>query len=666
MATGNDGVAGRGLSLVDFCSQVRVEEKKNPKDDLCLSHGRVVSKTSFEEDAASRLGTVDYLKYKGYMSVNLKDSEGRTFEQCQQALLERIGNYNLSTRIGDRLIDPLNIQGLTPASLKPLVRQYEKSPFVAFKPQARPYTNRADNAVISSAPPLREGDYKHLMQFLEEKMERTPPRFFQNDETRRDLFHQLCSVELNDTVQLAQLISSPYRDSDDVTNRFESLKKKLTGKPQFAQPESPVIKLETGPIEGIGKLLTATSVDGRPLTYFHEGMPLPKEIKSQHNLQALDYEIEFEPTDVKRTLEANNKAARESAFAEGEVSTNEKYQAFEKLLTGETPMTACAYGFELETTSKEIPHTGIAMTDGNCRYFMQNVPMASRRYCEVAGQWAPVTFVGVLDGHCKEKTSENPKGDDNSAATNLAENLPHAVKVRLELFNEKALTEAGVVAGLQTGVVDLDRHHYYGQGGATVNAAVVIGNSLSIANVGDSRALYINPHAALSSNPNPDEKDVANGFMQLSEDAKVLPEDQNPENAESRFNKMVHERGGVVVPDKRKPDILRVQQSEDKEGISTACALGDHDHNGIISPRPVVTQFPLDQFDDRGYLVQFCDGISEVATSEQVARLVRQEALANPGIPPQQLAVKVRDYAFKADSKDHLTVVVTPVSSLKQ
>ena len=42
-----------------------------------------------------------------------------------------------------------------------------------------------------------------------------------------------------------------------------------------------------------------------------------------------------------------------------------------------------------------------------------------------------------------------------------------------QLLNDNVLTQAGVVAASLTGIVDLDRHHYYDQSGTTVNAAIV-------------------------------------------------------------------------------------------------------------------------------------------------------------------------------------------------
>ena len=666
MATGNEGIGRPVLSLVDFCKQVRAAENINPNDNLCLSNGRIVTRTEFDEAAVKQVGMIEYMKYLGGVNITLKDGNDCTFWEGQQALADSIQELNKAARLGERRVTQHEIKGLTPATLKPLVRQYESSPFQPFYPGVMVYPDVSDNEPVNSAPPLLEGDYKKLMDYLKPVMGSMYPQCFATEAAKRDLFHHLCSVDQAGTIRLAQLVAGPYRDLKDEASLYQKLIQAVSSKKGFPTLEQTMPVPAEEPIPDIGNMTTTVQVGDRPVTYFSQGMPLPKGIKNPNNLQALDYELELDPTEVKKSVEANNRTARQAAFAEGQTPSNEKYTAFETLLNSKDHP-SCLYGDSAEMTSRELPDTGIAMTEGNCLYEMQDVYLAGRRYCEIAGLWVPVTFIGVLDGHCQAKTPDNPGGDDNSAATKSAQNLPRAVTDRLELFNNTALTQAGLVGAVQTGVVDLDRHQLYNQGGSTLNTAVVLGNTLTIANVGDSRALYVNPHALIASPIKPDQqKEGPHCFIQLSEDAELLPENQKPDNADSRFNKMLRERGGKPEPDRKKPGLLRARFSEDVAGIGTPCALGDHNHHGAISPRPVITQYSLEQFDNRGYLIQFCDGISEVATSEQVARLVRQEVLNNPDVTPEQLAILVRDYAYKANSKDHLTVVVTPVSSLKQ
>ena len=191
----------------------------------------------------------------------------------------------------------------------------------------------------------------------------------------------------------------------------------------------------------------------------------------------------------------------------------------------------------------------------------------------------------------------------------------------------------------------------YKSGGTTLNLATAVGQYLCIVNVGDSRAIYVDPKKAPSE---------AGGFIQLSEDAE-LTGDEN-----SRYDKQVLERGGSVVELTGREGDFRLKTThpthEGDKGLGCAASIGDHIYDGAASPQAVVTLFDKSELSQQGYLVQMSDGITKVATTEQIARLVHKLVNQNQAITPDKIAASLRDHAAFCQPKDDLMFVVTPIS----
>lgn len=168
------------------------------------------------------------------------------------------------------------------------------------------------------------------------------------------------------------------------------------------------------------------------------------------------------------------------------------------------------------------------------------------------------------------------------------------------------------------------------KGGTTTVVAMVINGYVWVLNVGDSRAILVNQDGVV---------------CQASTDAKPT---------DPRFLKKAKKQGGYLE-EESVYSIARIKPS----GLATPRSLGfyagESATHSIIVPNPKISRYPLEQFKG-GHLVLACDGIWDVATSDQVGAVVHQEALAKKSL--EEIALTVGQKAFLAESQDNLTVVV--------
>ena len=650
-----DASSASGLSaypsVYEFCRTVRQYEKDRPGEKLGMSnHGRVMSEKEFNEEFGQTNTTFGWGKS---WLVTIKDSEGLTFKDYMANMEAGLSNYVEKTRLSDRGITFSPISDLTPSGIKPLVVDIEKAPRTPFLPTARVY-DRRNNQPVAALPSLKEGDYNNLMAFLEPRLQGVLPDDLATDATKRALFQEFCSISRQWVEELATRVSSPFRDDDVETKLLGLLVSDITDRRKTAG-EALVARNKDLPHPE--KLVTTETVKGEPVETcrrvleFMDGTALHG--ITMEELQALDYKITTDATTLEAELAENKQRARDQGRAEQFNET--EHGEFQQLLDGTKPLGRVEYGYGYKMASRELPITGIAVADGNVQYGMEDVVVAHREHAMIAGQWVPIRITAVLDGHT-EQTQELT--GDNSAAVDSGRKLPHALASRLGSMNRDEFTRTGMVAACQSAIVDLDRQGTYKKGGSSINCAAVVGKHLCVINSGDSRAMFFNP------NKPPSEEGA---FLQLSEDARLLSEDGHPENASARFNQMVHDRGGSAVPHPRRPEQVRVRSQftpDDNPGMTCISSIGDHHYGCVTSPRPFVTVFEEGELDPEGFLIQYSDGIPEVSTNEQVARLVRKLYTENPQITPENLAASIRDHAFKARSGDNLAVVVTRVKDL--
>ncbi|CAM3446550.1 PP2C family serine/threonine-protein phosphatase [Parendozoicomonas haliclonae] len=256
------------------------------------------------------------------------------------------------------------------------------------------------------------------------------------------------------------------------------------------------------------------------------------------------------------------------------------------------------------------------------------------------GQPVNIGMTAVCDGH-----SVNYAG--HLASKHVTKSLPDALTRRLEEFNPDGLTEAGIWNAISLALVDIDRSDYLFEPGidytgTTANIALTIGDRLWVANVGDSRALLVMPNGS---------------YIQASEDAKpdLDPQTQQP----NHFTQEAIRRGGQLDTYGK-----RIHPGGGGKGnLATTHSLGDHNMGGIISARPDITSYPLDRLQG-ATLIQCCDGVYDVASSAQVARLftnARHQGIRSK----QEQAELLVEAAYEAGSGDNLSALVTDIDAMR-
>lgn len=169
---------------------------------------------------------------------------------------------------------------------------------------------------------------------------------------------------------------------------------------------------------------------------------------------------------------------------------------------------------------------------------------------------------------------------------------------------------------------DVDRTFLSEIGGTTANVCLLVGEDLWVVNLGDSRALLVTPEKT----------------MQLSKDQ--IP-DENRE--------LIEARGGIISDD-------RVTHRTARFAIAPGRGLGDHDLKGAMSPRPVISIYHLPRNREGFYLVQASDGVFNSASSDQVAKLVRN--CIKEKLELSRAAASIAQRAIEAGSEDNISVIV--------
>ncbi len=257
---------------------------------------------------------------------------------------------------------------------------------------------------------------------------------------------------------------------------------------------------------------------------------------------------------------------------------------------------------------------------------MEDMHLAKEFDVMVGGCLRKVILTAIFDGHEGSECSEF-----------AAKNLEEILKAYLKLFNSESLTDSGITNALCLSLIDAS-HAYNPQNlqgplynlnaGCTANVAIQIGDDIWVANCGDSRAIIVDGEG--------------NGY-QISEDASL---------DEPRYINRVLEMGGDIIPVHGKSRV--------NGRLAVPASLGDHWSNGIISSRPNIIKLDSKEFNnfDNCLLIQCCDGVFDVSTTEDVAARIKKS---------QQLSIaeKAKDIvesAYACDSGDNLSVLIRSLS----
>ncbi|GAA4650540.1 hypothetical protein GCM10023116_28230 [Kistimonas scapharcae] len=247
--------------------------------------------------------------------------------------------------------------------------------------------------------------------------------------------------------------------------------------------------------------------------------------------------------------------------------------------------------------------------------------------------------------------------------------LPYELEQQLIIWHELDLPDPSDAVRtynpLKLSFTAVDRMASEKDGGTTAVVAMVIGSTLFVCNVGDSRAILI----------------TATGrVFQASEDARCgFDETQSSETSQSpdKYTQSALKRGGFVFPG-------GVFGNRVNGEVEPARTIGDHNFGGsrftyALNPRPKIVPFTdaiLDEMlNERQYerlagdaslkdclLVLVSDGITGKISSQQMGDLVF--VLWQNGFNPEEIAAYLIEAALQCGSKDNMSASVTPVSAL--
>lgn len=272
-----------------------------------------------------------------------------------------------------------------------------------------------------------------------------------------------------------------------------------------------------------------------------------------------------------------------------------------------------------------IKNAYVSSTQGK-RRSMQDTHLAGALKVTINGENLSFPIFDVFDGHYTDK-----------CAKYLAENLKvYLQEIMSETFDDKDISDLELFNILKKTFVELGEgfiqsNDGYYEGGSTACIALIIKDHIWVANVGDSRAILSTPEQAIA----------------LSEDASLDLE---------KYTKGVNKRGQFVEYDDH--DILRVRN------LNMARAVGHFEEDSGVNPRAKIIKYPLEDISEEDYLVIACDGLWNVASSNQVSQTIQEEAETTPS--SKEISSLLAKKAYNSGSQDNISVMVIKFKSNKE
>jgi len=209
-------------------------------------------------------------------------------------------------------------------------------------------------------------------------------------------------------------------------------------------------------------------------------------------------------------------------------------------------------------------------------------------------------FYGIYDGHGGKETAD-------FVSRKLHENILAQLNSGLE--PKEALRRAYLA-------IDSEALELSGNSGSTAVSALVIGDRLYIANIGDARAVLSRKGKA----------------VRLSKDHKA---------GDPQEKKRVEKAGGKITTS----DIPRVEGR-----LALARSFGDKSLKKYVIADPYVTETTLTPQDD--FLILACDGVWDVLKDQEAVDLIKNEE------DPQKAADMIKNAALQKGSTDNISVMV--------
>jgi len=283
-----------------------------------------------------------------------------------------------------------------------------------------------------------------------------------------------------------------------------------------------------------------------------------------------------------------------------------------------------------ETDDHFEGQVGTAWMQGN-RTSMEDTHIATMLQCPVEGKIHNIPFFAIFDGH-----------DGQGGANFFKEIFPKFFQDRLSvaLLAAKDRRDDAIFNFLKLSFAKMNEKYFEQRkkdsnlhGGSAATIALIIDKEIWVANAGDSRVI-------VSTSEKP---------------AIALSKDSKPEN----FAKGIKKRGGIIA---QMENTLRVYKNG-SGGLAIARALGHDEWKTAINPRPKIVKFPIDRLtSDQNFLIMACDGVWDVASSNQVGEYIQD--LAKKGKTCKSMAHALIRKAHANASQDNISAIVVNLSSL--
>lgn len=322
----------------------------------------------------------------------------------------------------------------------------------------------------------------------------------------------------------------------------------------------------------------------------------------------------LEPINVDQLLKNNLELADRQRV-------QEKSKGF-KIITGDIPAKLMDHDLKGEAREINGKQIGIAACQGD-RDEMEDATLATFIEFSVADRVYRADLFGVFDGHGGEEASKFAE-----------EQLPSYLISALEKHNPTALTTQGIWDAFKTCFRELHAD-YVGMDGTTATVTLLLENHLWVANVGDSRTILSNKGKAI----------------QLSEDTR--PDPLVPEM--ERYIDKIRSLGGIPLYER---GAWRINGK-----IAPAGAIGDKwlksplTNECCVPCDPEITCYSLNDVEN-GYLILACDGLYDVASTDEVVAAVNEMLTNNESI--KNMAKRLVHSAIKGEnpSKDNVSIVI--------
>ena len=276
----------------------------------------------------------------------------------------------------------------------------------------------------------------------------------------------------------------------------------------------------------------------------------------------------------------------------------------------EAPFRGEPRGLVVTTEQVDRFQVGIASAQGR-RYTMEDAHCAIPIRVIIGGREYPVQVFGVFDGHGRGEVAEY-----------VRENIGQVLQGLLVEHNRDGLTDLGIYNALKHLGVRLqanferERPGHARDQGTCLTAAIVLDGHLYTVNIGDSRIIMVDPAGA----------------------TRQLTTDQKP--ADVYFNRMITSRGGFVFSGRVDGNLATARAIGDLDIASVSARGKVSDHGALVSGSRIVVA---------------CDGIWDVAASEEIGRAVHVNRTTAPGELARNLV------RFCSGSGDNLSLMVVVV-----